>query len=113
MPLARVEDQPYIHYAKGSLVMYALQDVLGEDVVNRAIRSFRDATAYQGPPYPTSLTLVEHLRRAAPPEHHELIEDLFERIVLFENRAQSASANGASSGGHSSSRKKSANLSVR
>ena len=92
VPLARVEDQPYIHYAKGSLVMYALQDVLGEDVVNRAIRSFRDATAYQGPPYPTSLTLVEHLRRAAPPEHHELIEDLFERIVLFENRAQSASA---------------------
>lgn len=92
VPLARVENQPYIHYAKGSLAMYALQDALGEDAVNRAIKAFRDATAYQGPPYPTSLALVEALRQAAPPEQRELVEDLFERIVLFENRALAASA---------------------
>ena len=41
LPLARVENQPYIHYRKGSLVMYALQDYLGEETVNRAIRAFR------------------------------------------------------------------------
>ena len=32
MPLALVENQPYIHYRKGSVVMYALKDYLGEDV---------------------------------------------------------------------------------
>ncbi|MFH0902816.1 MAG: ABC transporter permease [Pseudomonadota bacterium] len=31
LPLGRVEAQPYVHYAKGSLVFYALQDYLGED----------------------------------------------------------------------------------
>src|SRR5262249_22597856 len=31
MPLMLVENQPYIHYAKGGLVMYALRDYIGED----------------------------------------------------------------------------------
>ncbi|MEO0470171.1 MAG: ABC transporter permease, partial [Bacteroidota bacterium] len=33
MPLEHVEGQGYIHYRKGSLVMYALQDYVGEDSV--------------------------------------------------------------------------------
>ena len=31
MPLYLVENQPYIHYRKGSVVMYALRDSVGED----------------------------------------------------------------------------------
>jgi len=54
VPLAKVEGQAYIHYGKGSLVMYALQDYLGEAKVNAAIKEFRDANAYRGPPYPTT-----------------------------------------------------------
>jgi aminopeptidase N len=92
VPLAKVEDQAYIHYAKGSLVMYALQDYLGEAKVNAAIKEFRDANAYHGPPYPTTLTFVDTMRRAAPPELAYLVDDLFDRIVLFENRALSATA---------------------
>ena len=34
LPLDRVENQQYIHYRKGSLVMYRLKDELGEDRVN-------------------------------------------------------------------------------
>ncbi|MGL6043234.1 MAG: ABC transporter permease/M1 family aminopeptidase, partial [Sandaracinobacteroides sp.] len=34
LPLNRVENQGYIHYRKGSLVMYLLADRLGEDRVN-------------------------------------------------------------------------------
>ncbi|MEZ4361853.1 MAG: M1 family aminopeptidase [Kofleriaceae bacterium] len=92
VPLARVENQPYIHYAKGSLVMYALQDYLGEERVNAAIKAFRDQAAYQGPPYPTTLELVAQLRAAAPPELRPLVEDLFEQMVFYESRALSASA---------------------
>ena len=40
LPLMRVENQDYIHYRKGSLVMYALRDEIGEGVVNRALRGF-------------------------------------------------------------------------
>ncbi len=92
VPLALVENQPYVHYAKGSLVMYALQDTLGEEAVNRAIRSFLETAAYKGPPYPTSDALVQRFREVAGPQHAELVEDLFERIVLYENRALEARA---------------------
>jgi ABC-type transport system involved in multi-copper enzyme maturation permease subunit len=85
MPLLRVENQGYIHYRKGSLVMYALRDYLGEDAVNRALRKLIANHAYKFDPYTTSLDLVGYLREEAQtPEHQELITDLFERIVLFD-----------------------------
>src|SRR5437762_1636007 len=92
LPLGRVENQPYIHYRKGSLVMYALQDYIGEDKVNQAVRQFRDAVAFKGPPYPNSPQLVAALRGVTPPELSYLIDDMFEQIVLYDNRATSARA---------------------
>ncbi len=91
LPLARVENQPYIHYHKGSLVMYALQDYLGEDIVNRALSDYIDDTAYQEPPYTNSLELIERLRTVTPEHLQYIIEDLFETITLYENRAVEAS----------------------
>ena len=98
LPLSRVEDQAYIHYAKGSLVMYALADYLGEDRLNQAIRSFRDAHAFKGPPYPSSSELVADIRALTPPEMQYLIDDLFERIVIYDNHAVSASARALAGG---------------
>lgn len=92
LPLSRVEEQGYIHYAKGSLVMYALADYLGEQTLNEAIRRFRDRHAYKGPPYPSSSELVADIRAVTPPEMQYLIDDLFERIVLYDNRATKAVA---------------------
>jgi hypothetical protein len=37
-PLYKVENQQYIHYRKGSVIMYALADYLGEDRLNGAIK---------------------------------------------------------------------------
>lgn len=92
LPLARVENQPYIHYSKGSLVMYALADYIGEDRLNQAIRRFRDEHAFKGPPYPNTTQFIARLREVTPPELQYLIDDLFERIVVHDNRAVSASA---------------------
>lgn len=92
LPLARVENQDYVHYRKGSLVMYALQDYLGEATLNRAIRAFRDEWAFKGPPYPTTLDFLKHVRAVTPPPLQGTIDDLFESIVLWDNRAASATA---------------------
>jgi len=89
-PLYRNEDQPYIHYRKGSLAMYALQDYIGEDAVNRALASFLRKWAFRGPPYPTSRDLLAEFRAVTPPQYQYLIADLFETITLYENRAVSA-----------------------
>jgi aminopeptidase N len=90
LPLVRVENQPYIHYQKGSLVMYALQDYLGEATVNRALADYLRAVAYQSPPYTNSRELVAQLKKVTPAELQYLIEDLFETITLYDNRALSA-----------------------
>jgi aminopeptidase N len=91
MPLMRVENQGYIHYRKGSLVMYALKDYLGEDAVNRALRKLIKNHAYRYEPYTTSLDLIRYLREeATTQEQQDLITDLFERIVLFDLVASDA-----------------------
>ena len=98
LPLARVENQDYIHYRKGSLVMYALQDYIGEAKVNQALHTFRDATAFRGPPYPNSTQLVAELRKVTPAELQYVIDDMFETITLYDNRAVSAKAHALADG---------------
>jgi hypothetical protein len=90
-PLYQVDqNQGYIHYNKGAVAMYALQDYIGEDRVNEAIREFLKQYAFKGPPYPTSLDLEGYFRKVTPPEYQYLFEDLFQTITLYDNRAVSA-----------------------
>lgn len=91
LPLMLVENQGYIHYRKGSVVLYALKDYLGEESINRVLSEFIDEWAFKGPPYPTSRHLVDKLRLAAGPEYQALISDMFEKIVLFDLRAEESS----------------------
>jgi aminopeptidase N len=90
LPLYLVENQPYIHYRKGSVVMYALRDYVGEEPLNRALAEYVKAVAFQDPPYTYSLEFLDYVRRAVPPEQQALLEDLFRSITLYENRATKA-----------------------
>jgi aminopeptidase N len=90
LPLERVENQPYVHYRKGSLAMYLLQDSIGEDAVNRALRRFLHDHAFKAAPYPTSLELVNDFRAEAPADKQQLITDLFERITLYDLKTNAA-----------------------
>jgi ABC-2 type transport system permease protein len=91
-PMILNENQGYIHYNKSSLVMNLLQDYLGEETVNRALSDFLDDYAYAGPPYPRSVDLVPYFRSVCPKEYQYLITDLFERIVLYDNKVENAVA---------------------
>ncbi len=92
LPLVRVENQPHIHYNKGSLVMYALREYVGEAEVNRVLADYLAAVGFSGPPYPTARGLVERLAAVVPADRRYLIEDLFETITLYDNRAHVATA---------------------
>ncbi|TWI63672.1 peptidase M1-like protein [Pseudoduganella lurida] len=92
LPLADNENQPYIHYRKGSLAMYQLQDLVGEDRVNAVLRGLLKQHAYSGGPYPSVTALVDGLRATLPPDRAYLVDDLFNAIVLYDNRALSATA---------------------
>ena len=92
-PLLTVEaEQGYIHYRKASVVFYSLKEMIGEEAVNRALRSLVERYGYAGPPYPTSWALLDALRRETPGELQYVLKDLFEDITLFSNRALEATA---------------------
>lgn len=90
LPLAHNENQDYVHYRKGSLALYLLADLLGEDVVNHVLNSLLQEYAFKAAPYPTVLALVDRLRAVTPADKAYLVDDLFEHIVLYENRADRA-----------------------
>ncbi|HEX7153801.1 MAG TPA: M1 family aminopeptidase [Thermoanaerobaculia bacterium] len=87
MPLMLVENQQYIHYRKGSLVMYALRDYIGEDKVNAALAAFLRDHAFEQPPYTTATELVRYFRQQTPPELQNVVTDLFEKITIYDNKA--------------------------
>lgn len=91
-PLLRADGAAYVHYQKGSLVLYALQDAIGEKAMDDALSAFVARWRFKGPPYATSRDLVAELRRVTPAEHRGLIEDFFETITFYDDRAISAQA---------------------
>jgi hypothetical protein len=92
-PLLTVEsNQGYVHYRKGSVAMYYLKEMIGEEAVNRALRKLIQRYGYAPPPYPTSWALVDALREETPPRYQYLLKDLFEDMTLFSNRTLAASA---------------------
>lgn len=98
VPLERVENQGYIHYNKGSAVMYYLKELIGENAVNKALQTLVRQYAYKQPPYPVSYNLVDLFRQQTPDSLQSVITDQFERITIFNNRATAASAKKRSDG---------------
>ena len=86
MPLQLVENQPYIHYGKGSLAMYELKDAIGEQNVNAALRATIGGWAFQGPPYVRTVELLNNFGAVTPPANKGVIDDLFETITLYDNK---------------------------
>jgi ABC-2 type transport system permease protein len=95
-PLALVQREPYVWYQKGGQVMYTLADYIGEDKVDAALHNFlmqyryANATNSETAPYPDTRLLVAALREQTPPQYQYLITDGFDSIVLYDNKALSA-----------------------
>ena len=90
LPLMLVENQPYIHYYKGGMVFYALQDYIGEEKLNGAIKAFLAKTRYQTRPYTNTAEFMTYLRKATPDSMQYVLHDMFETITLFENQLDEA-----------------------
>ncbi|MGD0863940.1 MAG: M1 family aminopeptidase [Rhizomicrobium sp.] len=90
LPLDRVEDQGYIHYGKGAVVMYRLKEAVGQDVVDRSLRRLIAQYAFQPAPYPSTRDFLKILREEAGPKYNQLITDLFEKITIYDLKATGA-----------------------
>ncbi len=107
-PLSLVQREPYVWYDKGGQIMYTLADYVGEDKIDLALHNFLMQYRYANAnnqvdaadnshnsvdqPYPDTRLLVDALRAQTPPELQYLIEDGFNRIVLYDNKTISATS---------------------
>lgn len=85
--------EDHLNYGKGALALYLLQQRIGEEAVNRALRRFVERYRFTVAPYPRSLDLIALLRaEARTPAQQALITDLFERITLYDLRVDEPKA---------------------
>ncbi|MDX2135182.1 MAG: M1 family aminopeptidase [Saprospiraceae bacterium] len=86
-------NRPYQWYQKGSMILYALQDYVGEQQLNAQIRAFRDSFGMkETPPFPGSYDLYAFVEKAVPDSLRYFLEDSWMKIALYENRILSAKA---------------------
>ncbi|MDP5077646.1 MAG: hypothetical protein NWQ19_06115, partial [Nonlabens sp.] len=91
LPLMFNENQQYIHYQKGSVVLYAMSDYLGEDVFNGVMKRFAEKYQFKSAPYPVSSEFVADLKAVTPDSLQYLVKDMFETITLYDNVVKDAS----------------------
>ncbi len=82
-PLHRVNFQPHVAYNKGSKIMYALKDLIGEEAINLALRHLIRDFAYPKTP-PSTDDLLQALYRVSATEYHELINDWMKKIIVYD-----------------------------
>ncbi|UOQ52476.1 ABC transporter permease/M1 family aminopeptidase [Hymenobacter cellulosivorans] len=88
LPLLTNEDQPHIHYAKGSLALYSLRNYLGEKRLHGALGQFIRDYQNRPAPYPTSDDLYGYILRATPDSLQYLVTDQLKRITLYDNQVR-------------------------
>ncbi|MDP9168993.1 MAG: hypothetical protein M3N54_00125 [Acidobacteriota bacterium] len=97
-PLALVQREPYVWYQKGGQILYTLADYIGQDKLDLALHNFlmqyryANANSQVDSPYPDTRMLVDAIRAQTPPELQYLVDDGFNRIVLYDNKALSATS---------------------
>lgn len=92
MPMMRAENQQYIHYRKGSVVMMSLKNKLGEERLNRALRSLIEEYKFATERMPTTLDMMAALKAGANEEEQQFIDKQLSQITIYDLRATSIEA---------------------
>ena len=79
VPLDAVEQQPYLYYSKGAIVLWSIRDLLGSAAMTNAIR------AIAAEPHPTGADLARRLS-------HPLVDEWMNDITLYDFRIDDAHA---------------------
>ncbi|WP_353719273.1 M1 family aminopeptidase [Dyadobacter sp. 676] len=84
LPLWQTVNQPFVYYQKGGLALFRLKEALGEAHMTRALHELVERYGYParkpGPP-----TVVDALKRGANAAQIRLIDELFKKVIVFDN----------------------------
>lgn len=85
------DTQAYVWYRKGGLILYALQDLIGEDNLNRQFKAYTEAARFRPEaPFTTTTEWYSYLKKATPDSLQYYLKDSFEKITLYSNKTTNA-----------------------
>lgn len=86
-------NRPYQWYNKGSLILYGLRDLIGASAMDSALHAFNQEFGLrQSPPFPGSSDLYRHLKAVTPDSIQYYLDDTWNKITLYDNRAEEVTA---------------------
>lgn len=90
MPFMRSENQQYIHYRKGSVVMMAIADRIGFEQLNVALKALIEQFRFSQDRLATTLDLLAAIKSVSAAEHHDFIDQQFTQITIYNLRIDGA-----------------------
>lgn len=86
-------NRPYQWYNKGSLILYGLRDLIGEEAIDSALYNFNAEFGLKTiPPFPGSSDLYRHLEAYTPDSLRYYLDDTWKKITLYDNKAEEVTA---------------------
>ncbi len=82
----------FLAYYKGPLALYAIDQYVGRDRINQALRSMHKTQGSKGIHLLTTLDLYRELKEVTPDSLHYLMHDLFEKNTYWELETVKVSA---------------------
>lgn len=89
-PLMDIEMQGYAYYNKGSLAMYSVMDLIGEEKMNAFLTSFVSKYKFTERPYPSTHNFYTMMMPYLAQGQQNLVDDQLKRITLFKNKMDEA-----------------------
>ncbi|WP_034061518.1 ABC transporter permease/M1 family aminopeptidase [Lacinutrix jangbogonensis] len=97
-PVYMVNGQSYIAYGKALTVMLALRDLIGEEQVNKVLKTITDRHRSINKLEANTIELLNEIYKVTPTKQHILVNDWFKKVVIYdlgiEESSYKALANG-------------------
>lgn len=84
LPLDKTWEQPFVHYQKGGLAMYAIRESLGEKKVNDALKALIDNHSFPGMK-PSADDFVKEMSRRATPFENAMVKNHLKKVIVYDN----------------------------
>lgn len=82
LPLASTLDQPFVHYQKGGLSLYAISEAIGEKQFNAALRRLLDQHAAPGKKA-LAEDLIQELYAGASASQKQVIDEALRKVITY------------------------------
>lgn len=85
------DNQAYVWYRKGGLILYGLQDLIGEKTLNKGFKAYTKAARFRpAAPFTTTTEWYNYMKSVTPDSLKYYLEDSFEKITLYSNKITEA-----------------------